>query len=63
MMGDNRDNSKDSRYWDDSSIPLELQGMVPDEYIVGKAFMIWLTKADPKFSVLSSCLSRVGLIH
>ncbi len=62
MMGDNRDNSKDSRYWDDSSIPLELQGMVPDEYIVGKAFAIWLTWADPKFSVLPS-LSRVGLIH
>lgn len=61
-MGDNRDNSKDSRYWDDPSIPLELQGMVPDEYIVGKAFAIWLTWADPKFSVLPS-LSRVGLIH
>lgn len=62
MMGDNRDNSKDSRYWDDPSIPIELQGMVPDEYIVGKAFAIWLTWADPKFSVLPS-LSRVGLIH
>ena len=62
MMGDNRDNSKDSRYWDDPSIPLELQGMVPDEYIVGKAFAIWLTWADPKFSVLPS-LSRVGLIY
>ncbi len=62
MMGDNRDNSKDSRYWDDPSIPLELQGMVPDEYIVGKAFAIWLTWADPKFSVLPS-LSRVGLIN
>jgi len=61
-MGDNRDNSKDSRYWDDPSIPPELQGMVPDEYIVGKAFAIWLTWADPKFSVLPS-LSRVGLIH
>lgn len=61
-MGDNRDNSKDSRYWDDPSIPLELQGMVPDEYIVGKAFAIWLTWADPKFSMLPS-LSRVGLIH
>ena len=62
MMGDNRDNSKDSRYWDDPSIPLELQGMVPDEYIVGKAFAIWLTWADPKFSVLPS-LSRVGSIN
>ncbi|WP_205342311.1 signal peptidase I [Denitrificimonas caeni] len=62
MMGDNRDNSKDSRYWDDPSIPFELQGMVPDEYIVGKAFAIWLTWADPKFSALPS-LSRAGLIH
>ncbi len=62
MMGDNRDNSKDSRYWDDPSIPFELQGMVPDEYIVGKAFAIWLTWPDPKFSSLPS-FSRVGLIH
>lgn len=38
MMGDNRDNSQDSRYW----------GFVPDENIVGRAFFVWMNFSDWK---------------
>lgn len=62
MVGDNRDNSNDSRYWDDPAIAPELQGMVPDRNIVGKAFAVWLSWPAPKLSHMPT-FERVGLIH
>ena len=61
MMGDNRDNSNDSRYWDDPNIPKDELGMVPDQNIVGKAFAVWMSWPEPKMSHLPN-FSRVGLI-
>ncbi|HZX74981.1 MAG TPA: signal peptidase I, partial [Cyclobacteriaceae bacterium] len=33
MMGDNRHNSIDSRYW----------GLVPEDHIVGKPLFVWMS--------------------
>ena len=49
MMGDNRDNSDDSRYW----------GFVPDDHIRGKAFFIWFNWDD----ISSFAFKRIGEQH
>lgn len=49
VMGDNRDDSADSRYW----------GFVPDENIVGKAVVVWMSWDGMKNRIRTSRLGTV----
>jgi signal peptidase I len=51
MMGDNRDDSADSRFW----------GFVPDSYLRGKAFLVWMSWNGKAGTVRWSSLGK--LIH
>ena len=48
VLGDNRDNSKDSRYW----------GFVPEENLLGRAFLIWMNWDNESKDVVN--FRRIG---
>ncbi|MCX6284564.1 MAG: signal peptidase I [Bacteroidetes bacterium] len=52
MMGDNRHNSMDSRYW----------GFVPEDHVVGKASFVWLSM-DPNKSLFEGKIRWSKLLH
>jgi signal peptidase I len=53
MMGDNRDNSQDSRYW----------GFLPREYIKGKALFVYFSFGDEAGSNIFSSIRWNRLLH
>ena len=52
MMGDNRHNSADSRYW----------GFVPEDHIVGKPIFIWWSSNPDRRGFAGIRWSRLGRI-
>jgi signal peptidase I len=52
MMGDNRHNSADSRYW----------GFVPEDHIVGKPIFIWWSSDPDRHGISGIRWSRLGRI-
>jgi signal peptidase I len=53
MMGDNRDNSQDSRYW----------GFLPQEYVKGKALFIYFSFGEGGLSDLVSGVRWGRIFH
>ncbi len=52
MMGDNRDNSRDSRFW----------GFLPRSLVKGRAFFIWYSFEEERNDHLNTGVKRIGSI-